>query len=142
MAKNEEIPEPEPNLKHRVVQKYEQIKTHVRKNQKTYYISTIFVVAGVTFLVTRRVYRPDYVFAKKIVIKNSVLTFATYARDHGPPSYLIECVETGEKFLSQSDTAKQMGLSASRLSAHLNGHREDVKGYHFVRLAMITPKNG
>ena len=142
LAKNEEIHEPEPNLKHRVVQKYEQIKAHVRKNQKTYYISTIFVVAGVTFLVTRRVYRPDYVFAKKVVIKDSMLFFGTFARDQGPPSYLVECVETGAKYLSQVACADAEGISASTLSQHLNGARDHIHGKHYVRLAMITPRNG
>jgi hypothetical protein len=141
MVKNEEIPESEPNLKYRVVKKYEQIKAHVRRNEKAYYIGTIVVVAGVTFLVTRRVYAPSSLFAKKIVIKDSVMIFSTYARQQGPPSWVVRCVENGEIFTSQADAAARMGLSASNLSSHLNGKYADVSGYHFERVAIATPRS-
>jgi hypothetical protein len=105
------------------------------------------VSTGVTIgvvIVTKRVLFPNNLamLAKKIVIKDSVLLFSTYARDQGPPSWVIRCVETKSIFTSQLHAAKAMSLDPSSISRHLNGTKEHVNGYHFVRVAMAVPRNG
>jgi hypothetical protein len=146
MPKNEEIPESKQNLKHRVVKKYEQIKAHVRRHPKTYYIGSMIVVAGVTFLVTKRVstrylrIEGTNVFIHKGVVKEGPLynVFNIYA--HGfknrGPSWMVECKETKVLFRSQEHCAKVMKLSEKHLSQHLNGARHNVAGYHFERKGM------
>lgn len=139
MAKTEETSKPSP--KDEVISKYKRIKDHVRKNKMTYVVGAAGVVlTTVTFVVTRRVYAPT--FLGKVVIKDSVLWIQTYTRWNGPPSWVIRCVENDDIFTSQADAARRMGLSASRLSSHLNGKTEHVKGYHFKRVAMATPRSG
>jgi hypothetical protein len=139
MDQNEETPKS--SFKDRVAKKYNGIKGHVRKNQTTYVVVAAgVVVVTVTFLVTRRVYAPT--FLRKVVIKDSVIVIQTYARRQGPPSYVVECVETGAKFVSQHHAAHAMKIDPSTLSRHLNGFTENCGGYHFVRLAMAIPRTG
>ena len=44
----------------------------------------------------------------------------------------VECVETGEMWRSVKDAAEAMGVSASLMSKHLNGHKDHVSNLHFV----------
>ena len=131
---------PEPNPKHQVIVKYEQIKAHVERNKPIYAFAGGIVLTTAIFVVTRRL--TTSVLVKKIVFKDSVLLIQTYARHQGAPSWVVRCVETGEIFTSQSDAAMRMGLDPSTISRHLNGTKAHVMGYHFVRLAMAIPKNG
>lgn len=140
MDKNEETSKL--NLKHRVAEKYEQVKGHVKRNQTIYMFGAGVVLTTVTFVVTRQIYGPNAFLAKKIVIKDTVMIFATYARKQGPPSYVVRCVETKSIFTSQLHAAKAMGLDPSSISRHLNGLKDHVNGYHFVRVAIATPRNG
>jgi hypothetical protein len=133
----------EPKQKHR--EKLDKAKAIVKKHWKPFAIGA--VSTGVTIgviIVTKRVFFPNHlaVLAKKIVIKDSVLFFQTYARQQGPPSWVIRCVETGKVFTSQMEAARLMGLDQSTISRHLNGSRAHVNGYHFVRLAIATPNTG
>ena len=133
----------EPNWKDRIEVKYTEIKEHVRRNKTAYTVGTTGIVLVIaTFFVTRRVYGPNAFLAKKIVIKDSVLIFSTYARKQGPPSYVVRCVETKRIFTSQAEAARGMGLDPSDLSKHLNEIRDHVKGYHFTRVAIATPRSG
>lgn len=146
MVKNEEIPESEPNLKHRVVKKYEQIKAHVQRHPKTYYIGSMIVVAGVTFLVTRRVstrymrIEGTTTFIHKAVVKEGPLYNVFNIYGHGlknlGPSWMVKCDQTEVLFRSQEQCAKVMGLQKGHLSMHLNGNRPDVGGYTFTRLGV------
>jgi hypothetical protein len=141
VAKNEETPVPEPNWKHRVKATYARVKKHVRKNETAYMTGALVGTAVVTFVVTRRVYGPNAFLAKKIVIKDTVMIFSTFGRDQGPPSWVIRCVETKSIFTSQIHAARAMGLDPSSISRHLNGMKDHVNGYHFVRVAIATPRN-
>jgi len=75
--------------------------------------------------------RPIALFSKQIVT-------VVKADRQGPPSWIIECIETGEKAFSQNSMAHLKGISRSKLSQHLNGSREHVDGLHFKRLAMAA----
>lgn len=140
----------EPNLKHQVIVKYEQIKGHVERNKPFYAFAGGIVVTAVVIVVTKRVdmrYLGGTVrtalLAKNVTVKDSgVLLIQTFERWTGSPSWMVRCVETGRVFTSQADAAKIMDLSPTTLSRHLNGLRDHVNGYHFVRVAMAIPRNG
>ena len=137
MAKNET---PEPNLKHRIIVKYEQMKGHVERNKSIYAFAAGVVVTTATYVVIRRVSTP--MFAEKIVIKDSVLLIGTYARKTGPPSWMVRCIENGRVYRSQEHAAKVLKISRGMLTSHLNGRAENVAGYHFERVAIGLPKSG
>ena len=98
MAKNEEVSKSD--LKDRVLSKYEKVRQHVERNKTVYAFGAGVVLTVATVVVTKRVIGPNRtgMFIKKLVIKDSVFLIETYAREQGPPSYLIECVETGAKW--------------------------------------------
>ena len=50
------------------------------------------------------------------------------------PGWITQCVETGERFASQNRAAEVFGGTASRMSEHLRGARENFNGYHFIRV--------
>lgn len=60
------------------------------------------------------------------------INFGLERRVH--PGWITQCVETGEKFASQNRAAEVFGASSKAMSRHLNGLRESVNGYHFVRI--------
>jgi hypothetical protein len=130
MAKNEEIPESKLNLKHRVVKKYEQIKAHVRRNEKAYYIGSMIIVAGVTFLVTRRV-----------ILRNMAIEEISIDFFNKPTRNLVEVtvpetnvgndiLNPGSRvgFFSQQSAGRAYGVSEPVLSSHLQGTLPDIKG--------------
>jgi hypothetical protein len=149
MAKNEEIPVPEPNLKDRVVKKYEQIKAHVRENKAAYVVGTAgAALTIVTFVVTRRVstrymrIEGTATFIHKAVVKEGPLynVFNIYA--HGfknrGPSWMIVCDQTGTGFRSIAHAASAMNLDPSSISRHLNGYPyfKTIHGYTFTKLGI------
>ena len=143
MGKNEETQNHD--LKHRVIVKYEQIKGHVGRH-KTVYAFGAGVVLVITVVVTKRVIFPNQtaMLIKKLVIKDSVFLIQTYARRQGPPSYLIECLETGMKWSTQTGTARDIGVSPSLISsrfADTNGAVAVINGLHYVRRAMVIPRS-
>ena len=48
--------------------------------------------------------------------------------------YDILCIETGDKYLTVSEAARDMGLSRQSLSAHINGRGDHAGGYTFKRV--------
>jgi hypothetical protein len=131
----------EPKQKHR--EKLDKAKAIVKKHWKPFTMGV--VSTGVTIgviIVTKRVIFPNHlaVLAKKIVIKDSVLFFQTYARQQGPPSWVVRCVETGRVFASQAEAARLLSVHPNALSRHLTGTQEHVKGYHFERVAIAGPR--
>jgi predicted XRE-type DNA-binding protein len=58
-----------------------------------------------------------------------------YSQNRKDAIYIItQCVETGERFASQNRAAEVFGGTASRMSEHLRGARENFNGYHFIRV--------
>ena len=126
-----------------------EVKNHVERHKTKYYVGGLVVVAGVTFLVTRRVMLQQFIqlegtniVINKAVIKDGSLfkVFNIYSdgfKNQGP-SWMVRCKETGVVFKSQEDAARNMGLSKEQLSAHLNDHRSNVEGYHFERIGVAA----
>jgi hypothetical protein len=73
-------------------------------------------------------------------IVNNVMNNVSYfaANRPGPPSWVIRCLETNELFMSQAQAAFEMELLPCEISNHLNGLRDDVRGFHFERICMAA----
>lgn len=126
--------------------KSERIKRHIKKHRVAYSVGGVVVIAGTFFMLGRYVGMRSgpnaWLNAKKIVIKDNIFLIRTYVRQQGPPSWIIECIETGDKFVSQAAAAREMGLSKAEISQYFNGNRHNVGGYTFARLAMAVPNSG
>ena len=57
----------------------------------------------------------------------------------GPPSYIVENLDTGATELSQRAMAYADGVNERDLSKHLNGKLDDVKGNHYERRGYCCP---
>jgi hypothetical protein len=81
------------------------------------------------------------VTGKRLGIANSVLGGTVNiieAGRQGPPSWVVQCIETGEVFLSQSAAALAAGVSRSHMSNHLNGLLDHVNNQHFARICLAA----
>ncbi len=52
----------------------------------------------------------------------------------GDPGNVVQCVETGTIYASQGQAAKELGVSAARISQHLNGSTPNLFGNHLIIL--------
>jgi hypothetical protein len=126
----------------------EKIKDHIREHPMVYSVGLGTIVATITVIVMRGVKsqpidrgisviakRGISVLGKKVVLHN--VSYISSDRQ-GPPSWVIRCKETGEIFTSQLAAAKEMGLSSSEISKHLNGKMDHVRGNTFERICMAA----
>lgn len=118
-------------------------KAHVGRHKTAYIVGSLVVVAGVTYLVTRKLSSGtanDNVNVRAFnFLSNhpSIVTVIENGRQ-GPPSWVVRCLETGEIFTSQRMAALLNGINQSDLSQHLNGLHENVKGLHFDRICIAA----
>lgn len=73
------------------------------------------------------------------VVDNST-TFVNVVRQ-GAPSYIVECIETGEKFMSQNDLAKRLGVSPKIVSDYFAGKNDSIRKMTFRRIGMAIPND-
>lgn len=124
-------------------EKLDKAKELIKKNWKPFTVGVILTT--VTFVVTRKVIKMRYIpiegtntIITKAVIKDEGRLYNVFNiyghgfKNHGP-SWMVKCKETGRLYRSQEHAAHVMGLSKEQMSAHLNGHRNNVGGYHFER---------
>ena len=64
------------------------------------------------------------------VVNNAIQTLVK----RGHAGNVVVCNETGEIFASQNRAAQMLGLDPKRLSEHVRGKLENVKGYTFTLL--------
>jgi len=128
----------------------DKIKTHVKKYKTVYCCAaTGIVVAGITGVIMRGRYagvlrvpdgpvrvtvRPFSFFSKQM---NDVTT-VIHRGGTGSPSFVVECIETGEGWLSQHGAALAKGVSDAVMSGHLTGKLPDVNGLHYRRIGIAT----
>jgi hypothetical protein len=125
---------------------YAEVKSHISRNKKEYIVfGTCFVIgfAGGVALkgaLTRVVLNveSDQIVIKPIAIFAKQIVTVFHMGRQGPPSWITECVETGEKTLSQRAMSALKGISQAELSQHLNGKLENVDGLHFKRVALAA----
>jgi hypothetical protein len=121
----------------------DEIAAHIKRHKTAYIVgTTVVITAGVTYLVTRNTTlskEGSTNFASLIFGKNTVnQTAITMVERKGPPSWITECTETGERLLSQRSMASAKGISEWDLSQHLNGNLDNVNGLHFKRIGMAV----
>jgi hypothetical protein len=112
-------------------QQMQKIQAHFKEHKREYLIGGGAFVFGV--LIARRPQTIAPVFNNSInntpvftnAIKNTV-------NNGGYMRKIVRCVETDEMWPSVSKAAEVVGVPISMMSQHLNGHKEQVQGLHFV----------
>ena len=124
-----------------------EVKAHVGRHKVAYSVGTV-VIAGITFAIVRGRYvmvgnaalngsdgitvRPLSFFSNKQMV-NVVSVVEREGRGH--PGYMVRCLETGVRYVTQEDAAKAIGADPTIMSRHINGIFDNAKGLHFERIA-------
>ncbi len=111
------------------------IREHFKKHKKLYTGAAIGAGVGtvVTLVLTR-----NHTFSAGTI--NQIMSYKPEASIEvfiealGDPGNIIQDVATGTVYASQGQAARELGLSASELSKHLNGRNAHVKGHVFTKL--------
>jgi hypothetical protein len=112
--------------------KYKEIKQHVDDN-KLWYVLGAGIATGV---VGRSLYH-----SAPVTIANSVAPIISpvFNNDNssmvnfgGHLTKIVRCIETDEMWPTVTKSAKATGNTLNRMSQHLNGHRADLNGLHYV----------
>lgn len=116
-------------FKERIIEVKEDLKNHIKRNKNKYYVCGLVGVAGVTFVVTRRIYTP------KIIVWNSYPN----GWKHLGRCYVVRCDQNQRLYFSQESAAKALKIDKSSLSRHLNKdpRYKQVGGYTFKRTGML-----
>ena len=125
------------------------IKKHLNDNRELYIMGGMFVgFACFTWYIMRdhsklSIGRDVIVTAERDAIvlgQNNTLNTVSYiaADRQGPPSWVIQCLETQDVYTSQNKAAEALEITASNVSRQLNGLQENAQGYHFKRLCMAA----
>lgn len=117
------------------------IKEHVARHKTAYLIGSFVVVAGITYLVVRKMTSgQDNVTVRSFNILSNHPSIVTMIESNrqGPPSWVVRCLDTGEWFSSQRAAALANGIYESHLSQHLNGLQDHVNGLHFERVCIAA----
>jgi hypothetical protein len=69
--------------------------------------------------------------------KQSINIITVLESQKGHPGWPIRCIETGKKWLTQGSAAKDLGVSESVMSGHIQGKLPDIYGLHFERMSLI-----
>lgn len=122
----------------------EKVKQHLKENKKVYLAAAGGVVVGGTAvgifaLRSARFQTPEIQQAAtnnallnwKPSPSNTVITMT--AEHHGHPGNATMCLETLEKFSSQSRAAAAEGVSNHLMHRHLSGELPHINGRHFVK---------
>lgn len=127
----------------------ERIKNHVKEHKIEYACAaTAIVSAGFTYAIMRgtssrsisdcrtvATNHSNTVIGKKIVMKDVSLISSNRK---GSPSWVIQCLETGNVFRSQRDAAINMGINPTNVSKQLNGHLPTAEGFTFERICLAA----
>lgn len=115
--------------------KYQKAKQHVQDNRNSYLAGAGGLAVGAlgVLLLTR----------SPLQINNTVApvispVFTNVVNNGGYTRKIVRCVETGEMWLSVTESALAQGVAIPRMSQHLNGHREQINNLHFVIEALAA----
>lgn len=128
----------------------EGIKAHIQKRKIAYSFGTGVVIAGITIYIMRSIalqrganvgilQRGVTNIASPFSFNNkqSINIITVLESQKGHPGWPIRCIETGKKWLTQGSAAKDLGVSESVMSGHIQGKLPDIYGLHFERMSLI-----
>lgn len=105
------------------------IQKHVQDNRNAYIAGGTGLAVGAlgVLLLTRA----------PLQINNNVTpviapVFNNTVNNGGHMRKIIRCIETDEMWPTVTKSAEATGNTLNRMSQHLNGHREDLNGLHYV----------
>ena len=122
----------------------DRVKDHVKKHQQAYILGSVVVVAGITYIITKRGYSPgngnSTVSVHNIQLLTNKLNMVTLIESgtHGSPSWVFRCLESEKVFTSQRTAAMLHGVDEITMSSHLNGHLDMAGGIHFERIRLAA----
>lgn len=115
----------------------DKVKEHFVKH-KTVYLTVSGVIVGTLVGAAATVYlskNPTIVNKPiQILTWKSKQTIEVFVEALGDPGNVIQDVSTGIIYASQGQAARELGLSPARLSEHLHGELDHVKGHVFKLL--------
>lgn len=113
-------------------ERIEKIKKHIKENRKVYVAAIAGAAIGAVGVIVLKD-TPTMVSIKETLnfkwrspTTNNVIVFPAL----GDPGNVVQVVETGTIYASQGQAARELGVSATEISQHLNGKNPDVKGKH------------
>lgn len=124
------------------------IKVHVGRHKVAYSFGTGAAIAGITCIIMRgRTIGVAFSIPNgSETITNRPLNFLFFSKQtqkivnvieregRGHPGYITECVETGERWVTQSIAAKDVGTIPIYMSKHVRGLIPDIYGKHYRRI--------
>jgi len=118
-------------LKDRAILVKDNVKNHIKRNQKVYIISGMIVIAGVSFYIGRRTGVKEITMIKNVINGqgNTLTTLNHWSGEarKGGLSYMVRCKETGDIWLTQRGAALSHDISETNMSKHLK-HGEPIPG--------------
>lgn len=138
IVNDKDAPEAEPIERDIDVNK---IKAHFKKNQVAY----AFAFMGIAGIMLKGRHsgipsapegsdiigiRPISILSRQT--NNIVAVIEREGRGH--PGFPVECIETGQKFLSQGMAAVAAGTSEVNMSKHINGKLDHINRLHYRRI--------
>lgn len=123
-------------LKDRAIEVKENVKNHIKRNKDAYYVCAIIVVAGVTFVVTRRITKSTTIINTVAPIFHNDIGNAPYLS--GNMKKVIRNDNTDIIWESISACAYGEGKSRSLISKHVNGHIPHAGGERYTIIGIAT----
>lgn len=110
--------------------------TREQKKQWAIGAAGVAIGVGITVLATSK-FGPSINIAgnKNQIVMGSIITVVKNA---GRMRKIVHCVETDEWYPSVSQAAEVAGVSLTKMSQHINGHKEHVNGLHYVAEAVVA----
>jgi|KBSMisStaDraftv2_1062788.scaffolds.fasta_scaffold374656_1 hypothetical protein len=105
----------------------DRVKNHISEHKAEYWVGSIVVVAGATYFVTRRVMTPQ-ISAAPVFYNTVAPTFNNTVNLGGPMTKMVKRMSDGKMWETVTEAAKEAGCTLSKMSQHLNGHKEHVNG--------------
>ena len=107
----------------------DQIKSHIQDHRIAYWTGSIVVVAGVTYILTRRL-APQTITVAPVF--NNIPTFnndnSSLVNLGGHTTKMVERLSDGQIWKKVTEAAVEAGVSPSYMSRHLHGHKPDIFG--------------
>jgi hypothetical protein len=118
-------------LKDRTIEVKENVKNHIKRNEKKYIVLGIVVISGVSFYFGKRSSIKEITKIKTIISGhgNNFITMHNWSGTNRPGglSYMVRCKETGDIWMTQHGAALSHEVSDTNMSKHLK-HGEPIPG--------------